>query len=223
MEMIVCGDVHHSYPTGAGELVVLRGINLLIEQGEHVAIVGPSGAGKSTLLRLCAALDLPTSGEVRVGGIPTRELHGTALARFRREHVGLIYQQFSLLPTLTSLENVMLPLLPYRSRHALRKRAIPLLTEVGLRERMEHYPEQLSGGEQQRVAIARAMIASPHLLLADGPTGSLDSGTGKQIMTLLNMLCSEYGCTLVVVTHDANIATLAHRTIRMIDGRLDDI
>jgi predicted ABC-type transport system involved in lysophospholipase L1 biosynthesis ATPase subunit len=223
MEMIVCRDVHHSYPTGAGELVVLRGINLLIEQGEHVAIVGPSGAGKSTLLRLCAALDLPSSGEVGVGGILTRELHGTVLARFRRERVGLIYQQFSLLPTLTALENVMLPLLPYCPRHALRKRAISLLTEVGLRERVEHYPEQLSGGEQQRVAIARAMIASPPLLLADEPTGSLDSGTGKQVMALLNTLCLEHGCTLVVVTHDANIAVLANRTIRMIDGCLDDV
>lgn len=223
MEMIVCTQVHHSYPTGAGELVVLRGVDLVIKQGEHVAIVGPSGAGKSTLLRLCAALDLPTSGEVRVGGISTRELRGTALARFRRERVGLIYQQFSLLPTLTALENVMLPLLPYCSKHALRKRAISLLTEVGLRDRMEHYPEQLSGGEQQRVAMARAMIASPPLLLADEPTGSLDSGTGKQVMTLLNTLCLEHGCTLVVVTHDTNIAALANRTIRMIDGRLDDV
>jgi len=222
MEMIACSQVHYSYSTGAGEVVVLRGVDMAISRGEHVAIVGPSGAGKSTLLRLCAALDLPKSGDLQVDGVETRTLQGAMLARFRREQVGLVFQQFSLLPALSALENVMLPLLPYWSRRALQKRAISLLAEVGLEKRVEHYPEQLSGGEQQRVAIARALVASPPLLLADEPTGSLDSTTSTQIMTLLDTLCREHGCTLVVVTHDAKVAALANRTIRMVDG-LEDV
>ena len=221
MEMIVCSQVHFSYFTGAGEVEVLRGVDMVVEQGEHVAIVGPSGAGKSSLLRLVAALDWPDRGDVRVGkSISTKELRGAALARFRREQVGLVFQQFSLLPTLNALENVMLPLLPYSPRQVLRKRAALLLTEVGLGARIGHYPDQLSGGEQQRVAIARALIASPPLLLADEPTGSLDTVTGMQVITLLDNLCREHGCTLVVVTHDANIAALANRRIRMVDGQL---
>ncbi len=220
MEMIVCSQVHYSYITGAGEVVVLRGLDLTVQQGEHVAIVGPSGVGKSTLLRLCAALDWPRNGDVLIEGVSTRRINGKELARFRREKVGLVFQQFSLLPALSMLENVMLPLLPYRSRHILRKRAISLLAEVGLGERMEHYPDQLSGGEQQRVAIARALVASPPLLLADEPTGSLDSTTGKQVMTLLDGLCREHGCTLVVVTHDTSVAAMAERTVRMIDGHI---
>jgi predicted ABC-type transport system involved in lysophospholipase L1 biosynthesis ATPase subunit len=220
MKMIECAQVCYSYFTGAGEVVVLQGLDLTIQRGEHVAIVGPSGAGKSTLLRLCAALDKPRNGDVFVDGIHTKRLNGKELARFRRERVGLVFQQFSLLPALSAVENVMLPLLPYCSRHVLRKRAKSLLNEMDLGERMEHYPDQLSGGEQQRVAIARSMIASPPLLLADEPTGSLDPVTGKQVITLLDTLCREHGCTLVVVTHDANIAAMAGRTLHMIDGCL---
>jgi len=223
MEMIVCSQVQHSYFTGAGEVVVLRGLNMTVEQGEHIAIVGPSGAGKSTLLRLCAALTLPRNGDVLIGGVSTRKLNGKELARHRREKVGLVFQQFSLLPALSALENVMLPLLPYGSRHILRKRAMSLLAEVGLGEHMGHYPDQLSGGEQQRVAIARALVASPPLLLADEPTGSLDSTTGKHVMTLLNALCQEHSYTLVVVTHDTSIAAMADRTMRMVDGCLDKV
>ena len=222
MEMIVCSQVHFSYFTGAGEVEVLRGVDMLVEQGEHVAIVGPSGAGKSTLLRLIAALDKPCSGDVRIGkSISTSQLRGATLARFRREQVGLVFQQFSLLPALNALENVMLPLLPYCSRHLLRKRASVLLSEVGLAARLDHYPDQLSGGEQQRVATARALIASPPLLLADEPTGSLDSTTGMQVITLLDNLCREHTRTLVTVTHDTNIAALANRRMRMVDGQLE--
>ncbi len=222
MEMIVCSQVHFSYFTGAGEVEVLRGVDMLVEQGEHMAIVGPSGTGKSTLLRLIAALDWPGSGEVRIGkSISTKELRGAALARFRREQVGLVFQQFSLLPALNALENVMLPLLPYCPRRILRKRAAALLAEVGLAARLDHYPEQLSGGEQQRVAIARALTASPPLLLADEPTGSLDSATGMQVITLLDNLCRDHARTLVTVTHDANIAALASRRMRMVDGQLE--
>jgi putative ABC transport system ATP-binding protein len=185
-----------------------------------VAIVGPSGAGKSTLLRLCAALALPAEGDVLVGGVSTRSLDGKELAHFRREKVGLVFQQFSLLPTLTALENAILPLLPYSGREVLRKRAASLLAEVGLGQRLEHYPDQLSGGEQQRVAIARALIASQPVLLADEPTGSLDAATGRQVMTLLDKLCREHGCTLLVVTHDAAIAGMADRIVEMRDGCL---
>ncbi len=184
MEMIACAQLHFSYVTSAGEIPVLRGIDMTVQQGEHVAIVGPSGVGKSTLLRLCSAVDRP------------------------------------LLPTLKALENVMLPLLPYCPRRLLHKRAESLLSEVGLMARIEHYPDQLSGGEQQRVAIARALIASPPLLLADEPTGSLDQATGLQVMNLLGKLCREHGCTLVVVTHDAHVAALADRTLSIVDGRL---
>lgn len=221
VKMITCREVHFSYRTGAGEVEVLRGVDMSIEQGEHVAIVGPSGAGKSTLLRLCAALEWPTNGAVAVGACAsTNNLKGAELARFRREEVGLVFQQFSLLPALTALENVMLPLLPYCKRALLHKRAASLLAEVGLAARTDHYPDQLSGGEQQRVAIARALVAFPPLILADEPTGSLDSKTGMQIMTLLDNLCREHGCTLVVVTHDAAIAALAHWQLRMADGLL---
>lgn len=224
MEMIVCEQAYFSYFTGAGEVEVLRGVDMRIEQGTHVSIVGPSGAGKSTLLRLCAALDWPTKGNIQVGKCDsTHKLRGSQLARFRREQVGLVFQQFSLLPTLTALENVMLPLLPYTARHLLRKRAASLLAEVGLASRSAHYPDQLSGGEQQRVAIARALLASPPLLLADEPTGSLDFATGLYIITLLDNLRREHGCTLVVVTHDPHMAALADRQLRMIDGCIADV
>jgi putative ABC transport system ATP-binding protein len=220
MEMIICSQVHYSYYTGAGKVSVLRDVDLTVREGEHVAVVGPSGAGKSTLLRLCAAMACPAEGDIYVGGVSTHTLRGKELARFRREKVGLVFQQFSLLPTLNAIENVMLPLLPYASHRVLRARAASLLVEVGLGKRLEHYPDQLSGGEQQRVAIARALIASPPLLLADEPTGSLDSVTGKQVITLLDMLCQEHGCTLIVVTHDAAIAAVADRTVKMMDGHL---
>jgi putative ABC transport system ATP-binding protein len=223
MEMIVCSQVHLSYIIGAGRVEVLRGVDMVVQQGEHVAIVGPSGAGKSTLLRLCAALDWPDSGQVRIArSIVTHELRGAALARFRREQVGLVFQQFSLLPSLTALENVMLPLLPYAPKRILRKRAGLLLSEVGLQARTEHYPDQLSGGEQQRVAIARSLIAAPPILLADEPSGSLDSATATQVIALLDTLSREHRCTLVVVTHDPNIAAQAKRRMCMVDGRLEE-
>lgn len=224
MEMIRCSQVHYRYCSGSSAIEVLRGVDLIVEQGSHVAIVGPSGAGKSTLLRLCAALDWPEQGTVAVGNCAsTAQLKGAALARFRREQVGLIFQQFSLLPTLTALENAMLPLLPYQPRPLLRKRAASLLAEVGLAARAGHYPGQLSGGEQQRVAIARALIAAPPVLLADEPTGSLDAQSAMQVMALLDALCREHSCALVIVTHDSKVAKLADRQLCLNDGLLVDI
>ncbi len=224
MEMIRCSKVYYRYCSGTSAIEVLRGIDLIVEQGSHVAIVGPSGVGKSTLLRLCAALDWPHQGTVAIGNCDsTAHLKGSALARFRREQVGLIFQQFSLLPTLTALENAMLPLLPYQPRSLLRKRAVSLLAEVGLAARAGHYPGQLSGGEQQRVAIARALIAAPPVLLADEPTGSLDAQTAMQVMALLDTLCREHSCALVVVTHDSKVAKLADRQLCLSDGLLVDV
>lgn len=222
--MIRCSQVHYRYCSGLSGIEVLRGVDLIVEQGSHVAVVGPSGVGKSTLLRLCAALDWPEQGTVAVGNCEsTAQLKGAALARFRREQVGLIFQQFSLLQTLTALENVMLPLLPYQPRPLLRKRAASLLAEVGLAARAGHYPGQLSGGEQQRVAIARALIAAPPVLLADEPTGSLDAQTAMQVMALLDTLCREHSCALVVVTHDSKVAKLADRQLCLSDGLLVDV
>lgn len=222
--MIRCSQVHYRYCSGPSGIEVLRGVDLIVEQGSHVAVVGPSGVGKSTLLRLCAALDWPEQGTVAVGNCEsTAQLKGAALARFRREQVGLIFQQFSLLQTLTALENVMLPLLPYQPRPLLRKRAASLLAEVGLAARAGHYPGQLSGGEQQRVAIARALIAAPPVLLADEPTGSLDAQTAMQVMALLDTLCREHSCALVVVTHDSKVAKLADRQLCLSDGLLVDV
>jgi ABC-type lipoprotein export system ATPase subunit len=209
-------DVYRRYETGQVE--ALRGITMHIDAGEFVTICGPSGSGKSTLLHLLASLDLPTTGRVLVDGVDTSALRGSALAAFRRERVGLVFQGFHLLPALTVLENVMAPLLPYCSLRTLRERARLLLARVGMEQRANHVPGELSGGEQQRVAIARALIASPRLLLADEPTASLDSATGFTVMELLHELQYTCSMTLVVVTHDPRVAALAPRTIRIEDG-----
>jgi len=220
MEMIVCSQVHLSYITGAGKVEVLRGVDMVVQQGEHVAIVGPSGAGKSTLLRLCAALDWPDSGHVRIArGIVTHELRGAALARFRREQVGLVFQQFSLLPSLTALENVMVPAEIRGENHA-RSRAGDLLKQVGLDGRLNHYPVQLSGGEQQRVAIARAFINQPKILFADEPTGNLDAETASDIIKLIFDLNATRGTTLLLVTHDQELSRQAGRLIQLRGGRI---
>jgi putative ABC transport system ATP-binding protein len=204
----------------AGDVEALRGVTLHIGGGEFVTICGPSGSGKSTLLHLLASLDLPTSGRVLVDGVDTTTLRGSALAAFRRERIGLVFQGFHLLPALTALENVMAPLLPYRPLRELRERARRLLAQVQMERRAHHLPGELSGGEQQRVAIARALIASPRLLLADEPTGSLDSATGFAVMELLQELQHANAMTLVVVTHDPRVAALAPRTIKIEDGAI---
>ena len=200
----------------------LDDVSISIASGEFAAIQGPSGSGKSTLLNLIGTLDNPTSGRVIVDGVDIGTLKGDALADFRRAKIGFVFQLFNLVPTLNALENVILPLLPYRRglKFNLEGRARELLTRMGLEGRLHHLPGQLSGGEQQRVAIARALINSPSLILADEPTGNLDTKIGEEIVGLLRQLNQEQGLTLVLITHDATVASQADRIIHLQDGRL---
>jgi ABC-type lipoprotein export system ATPase subunit len=202
----------------------LDNVTISIASGEFVAIRGPSGSGKSTLLNLIGTLDNPTSGRVVVDGVDVGALKGDALADFRGAKIGFVFQLFNLAPTLNALENVMLPLLPYQRGlgFKLDARARELLTRMGLEDRLHHLPGQLSGGEQQRVAIARALINSPSLILADEPTGNLDTKIGEEIVRLLRQLNQEQGLTLVLITHDATVASQADRIVHMRDGRLTE-
>ncbi len=204
-----------------GELEILKGINLEIKSGESVAIVGASGSGKSTLLGLLAGLDEATAGSVVVGGVDLGRLDEDGRAAFRARQVGFVFQSFQLLPALTALENVMLPLELQREPDA-RQQAESFLDRVGLAQRTDHYPRQLSGGEQQRVAIARAFAARPDILFADEPTGNLDTATGHRITDLLFELNREEGTTLVLVTHDQQLAGRCERRLHLEAGALVD-
>jgi len=205
--------------SGGRPLTILDRVTLDVERGAAVAVVGPSGSGKSTLLGLIAGLDSPTEGTITVGGVDITGLGESALARFRRETIGYVFQSYHLIPTLTAAENVAVPLeLAGARRVAVRARA--LLEQVGLVDRAHHYPVQLSGGEQQRVALARAVALDPPLLLADEPTGNLDSATGGGIIELLFTLNRERGSTLLLVTHDAALAERADRVVSLRDGRV---
>jgi ABC-type lipoprotein export system ATPase subunit len=205
------------YPLPNGKLEILRDVNLVVRRGEFVAITGPSGAGKTTLLALLGTLDVPTEGEIWLDEIAVHKLRGPAAADFRREKIGFIFQLFYLLPNLTALENVMAPLLPYRRQLTfdLKQRASELLRRVGLGDRLGHAPTHLSGGEQQRVAIARALINRPTVVLADEPTGNLDLSTGMEVLTLLRELQQSGEQTLIMVTHDQQIAASADRVIHL--------
>ncbi|MCB1055310.1 MAG: ABC transporter ATP-binding protein [Acidobacteria bacterium] len=207
-------------PSGDRQLTILHGIDLTLSAGEAVAILGPSGSGKSTLLALMAGLDKPTSGEVLLDGRPIQDLSEDQLAQLRRDKIGFVFQNFQLLGNLTARENVLLPL-ELAGVPEPRRRADELLEEVGLGERGHHYPTQLSGGEQQRVAVARAYACRPPLLLADEPTGNLDSHTGERILELLLELRERHGTTLVLVTHDPVVARRADRLIYLRDGRIE--
>ena len=205
--------------SGGHAVDVLSEVSLEVPAGQFLAIAGPSGSGKSTLLGLISGLDQPTAGRIAVAGVEITTLDEDALARFRLDHVGYVFQSYHLIATLTAVENVAVPLeLAGEPDAAARARA--LLAEVGLAERAHHYPVQLSGGEQQRVAVARAMARRPPLLLADEPTGNLDSATGKQIIELLVGVNRRLGCTLVLVTHDAALAAHADRVVTLRDGRI---
>jgi putative ABC transport system ATP-binding protein len=209
-------------PSGGRELTILDSVDLSIEPGECVAILGPSGSGKSTMLALMAGLDRPSAGEVLIDGAPIQDLSEDALALLRRRTIGFVFQSYQLLANLTALENVMLPV-ELAGADDAPARASALLAEVGLAERGHHYPSQLSGGEQQRVALARAFAAAPPLLLADEPTGNLDSATGARVLDTLMALRARHGTTLVMVTHDPAIAARADRQVHLRDGRIERI
>ncbi|MCI4662215.1 MAG: ATP-binding cassette domain-containing protein [Neomegalonema sp.] len=208
-----------SLSSRAGKVDILRGISLTIDPGETVGIVGPSGSGKSSLLMLMGGLERATGGSVRALGEDLTAMNEDALARFRRAHMGVVFQSFHLIPTMTALENVAAPLELARDRDAFDK-AAEELRGVGLGARLDHYPAQLSGGEQQRVAIARAAAPRPQILLADEPTGNLDGSTGAAIMDLIFGLHTRFGTTLILVTHDNALAARCARVIRVADGRL---
>ncbi|AYK17299.1 ABC transporter ATP-binding protein [Aeromonas veronii] len=218
--IIVVKGLGKSVRLGQESLTILEGIDLQVNSGETVALVGASGSGKSTLLGLLAGLDLPSQGEIEILGKSLGELDEEGRARLRAEQIGFVFQSFLLLPTMTALENVMLPA-ELRGERDCEPRARELLAAVGLGERLHHLPPRLSGGEQQRVAIARAFMTRPSLLLADEPTGNLDSKTGEKVIELLFELNRKHGTTLVVVTHDHQLAERCQRQVVMTAGRLD--
>lgn len=202
-------------------VTALDGISLTVPNGDFVALMGPSGSGKSTLLHLVAAMDMPTSGEIKVLGSRLESMKDRELARWRNAHVGFIFQFFNLIPVLTALENVELPLnLTSLSQEDKQKHVTTALNLVGLGDRMNHLPHQLSGGQQQRVAVARALVTDPDLILADEPTGNLDAASAQEVLALLQQLHREFGKTIVMVTHDNHAAQFAGRTLHLEKGRL---
>lgn len=221
--MIRCIDVRKVYQQGNNEIIALDGVSLDIAKGEFAVIMGPSGSGKSTLLHLIGGLDRPTSGELLVDQRLVGQMADDQVTLFRRTRIGFIFQFFNLLPTLTALENVALPfVLDGRSKATAEQRAKMLLAKVGLENRQNHLPEEMSGGEIQRIAMARALAFDPPILLADEPTGNLDSKTGESILSLLRHINREAGCTIVMVTHSREAAGYGHRTIFFRDGKIEE-
>jgi putative ABC transport system ATP-binding protein len=219
--MIQLRDVHVTLTSSAGPVKILRGIDLDVEDGSSVSVVGPSGSGKSTLLAVIGGIERPTSGTVRIAGRDLGSLGEDALAGFRGQQIGILFQAFHLIPTMTALENVAVPLELAGARNAF-DQAEERLAEVHLEHRAGHYPGQLSGGEQQRVALARALSNHPKLLLADEPTGNLDQETGREIVELLFRLQEEHRMTLLLITHEPPLAARCARQLRMADGRLHE-
>jgi putative ABC transport system ATP-binding protein len=217
--MIELRDVSKTVTSGAAPLTILHPLTTTIPRGQFVAVVGPSGSGKSTLLGLIAGLDAPTSGSVLIDGVDITRLDEDALAKLRGEKIGFVFQFFHLIPSLTACENVAVPM-EIRGVADATRRAKALLAEVGLADRGHHYPSQLSGGEQQRVALARALANDPPIVLADEPTGNLDTANGRHIMELLRKIHRTRGTTLLLVTHDAELAALAEARITLRDGRV---
>ncbi len=220
-DVVALVDARRTYAMGDSEVHALDGVNLTVPPGEYLAIMGQSGSGKSTMLNILGCLDRLTSGHYRLDGNDVSALDDSSLSRMRNRRLGFVFQSYNLIPHLTVLENIEVPM-EYAavSRSAARARAIELATRMGLDQRMRHRPTELSGGQQQRVAIARALANAPSVILADEPTGNLDSATGREILNLLDDL-STAGNTLIVVTHDPSVAAHAHRTIHMLDGRID--
>ena len=219
---LVAQDVIREYALDGVTVPALRGVSFTVDAGDYVAIIGPSGSGKSTLMHLLGGLDRPTAGTLRIGGRDVAGLDPQALAKLRNETIGFVFQSFHLLARTSAVDNVALPLV-YRGIRAgeRRRRARAMLERVGLGHRLDHRPNQLSGGEQQRVAIARALVTDPQVLLADEPTGNLDTASGMEVMAILDGLVVDRGVAVVVVTHDAEVADLARRRIRVRDGLLE--
>ena len=216
-------NVVKTYSMGESEVHALRGISFQIEQGEFLSIMGPSGSGKSTCMNMIGCLDRPTSGVVEINGKETAKMTEKELAVLRNQTVGFVFQQYHLIPSMNVLENVMLPLkYAHVERSERIERAEVALEAVGLGERMKHRPHELSGGQKQRVAIARAMVTQPKILLADEPTGALDSTTGKQVMELFRQINTEKGTTIIIVTHDPRIGESTKRCIRILDGQIQE-
>lgn len=213
--------MHLELASAAGPVNILRGIDLSVAAGEVVSIVGPSGSGKSSLMMLIGGLERPTQGRVEVAGRELSTASEDALALFRRDHVGIVFQNFHLIPTMTALENVAIPLEFAGAADAF-DRAAERLRAVGLGHRLSHYPGQLSGGEQQRTALARAFAADPDVILADEPTGNLDGETGRQVIDLMFDLSRRRGATLLLITHDPALAARCDRIVRLVDGRITD-
>ncbi|MGE0629079.1 MAG: ABC transporter ATP-binding protein [Hyphomicrobiaceae bacterium] len=220
LPLVKLANVDLTLTSRAGPVPILRDVNLEVAEGQSVAIVGPSGSGKTSLLMVMAGLERATSGRVCIAGHDLQHLDEDALAGIRGAHIGIVFQSFHLVPTMTALENVALPL-EFAGRADAERVARDLLDEVGLAPRADHFPAELSGGEQQRVAIARALAPNPKLLLADEPTGNLDGRTGHQVIDLLFGLQRRHGATLVLITHDAALAALCERTVQMADGRIE--
>jgi putative ABC transport system ATP-binding protein len=214
-------DLARSLPLGGESVPILKGVSFKVEPGEWIALTGPSGSGKSTLLGILAGLDSPTSGRILLGGTDITRLGERAMARLRNRTIGVVFQSFNLIPSLTAQENVEAPLYVRSSRGRARDAARELLGLVGLADRLGHRPHQLSGGQQQRVAIARALVTRPALLVADEPTGNLDSTTGAQVLELLAALRRELRLTVVIATHDPKVAARADRRLHLVDGLLE--
>jgi putative ABC transport system ATP-binding protein len=221
MMLIHIRDVEKTYDMGAAQVRALRGVSMGIERNEYVAIMGPSGSGKSTLMNILGCLDTPTAGEYELNDQPVSKLQDDELARIRNREIGFVFQTFNLLPRIDALRNVELPLI-YSGMPSKRRRelAISALESVGLGDRMHHKPNELSGGQRQRVAIARALVNHPSIILADEPTGNLDSRTGEEIMELFDRL-HEAGNTIILVTHEESVASHSHRVIRLHDGMVE--
>ena len=217
--MIRLSGIALKLASAAGEVNILRGLDLEVAAGESVGIVGPSGSGKSTMMMIIAGLERPSAGRVEVAGEDLGALDEDRLARFRRARIGIVFQAFHLIPTMTALENVAVPL-EFAGRGDAFERAQGALAAVGLDHRLTHYPGQLSGGEQQRVALARAFVVEPLLLLADEPTGNLDAETGRQVIELMFDLAGRRGTTLMLITHDPALAGRCRRLVRLLDGRI---
>jgi putative ABC transport system ATP-binding protein len=224
LAVLVVEDVRKTYAGGEAPVEAVRGVSLSLVPGDFVALMGPSGCGKSTLLHLCGAMDRPTSGRVLVDGVDVAALDDDALTRLRRERIGFVFQFFNLLPTLTLVENVALPLLlAGRPERDALLRAASLIERVGLARRARHYPQQVSGGELQRAAIARAVVHAPVLLVADEPTGNLDTENGGRVLELIAGMNRDMGVAILLATHSSETAAVAHRTMHMRDGVVEGV